>query len=362
VKRVSNAKAKGGIAGTGAVSIAHAETMPPAKYSCAPSNGLSYICGPTASEDLAHIPGTRWLVSSGLNIGSPAHLYIIDGRTKRAAILFPIGMPQMRPAAGGIGERAEPPDLATMSIDGINLRAGPDGQHTLYAANHGDRFAIEIFKIDARGPVPTASWVGCVPAPPGTRPNAVVPMADGGLLVGSFYDPRDKEAWVKMGRGEDTGSLWEWHSGRGFSPVDAGGISGANGLEISADEATIYVSAWSGRAIVIFDRRTGVRHDIRLEFLPDNIKRAPDGSLFVAGQRSNVAKIAACDGPECPQPWIIARIDPVRATVTALVTRSGNELINYSCGALEMEGTLYITARGDRRLAYLPMASLPSLR
>ena len=48
--------------------------------------------------------------------------------------------------------------------------------------------------------------------------------------------------------------------------------------------------------------------------------------------------------------------------MTPLLTRPGNSLINYACGAVQVEGTLYLTARGDRRLAYLPLASLPSLR
>jgi sugar lactone lactonase YvrE len=337
------------------------DEMPPAEYSCAPSNGLNYVGGPTASEDLAHIPGTRWLIASGMNIGSPAHLYLVDMRTQRAAILFPIGRPAMarEPHCGSAG--AEPPNLATLSTDGINLRVGDDGRHMLYAANHGDRFAIEMFRIDARGPVPAASWAGCVPMPAGTRPNAVVPLRDGGFLAGSFYDPRDKEAWAKMDRGEDTGSLWEWQAASGFRRIDVGGISGANGLEISADEHTIYAGAWSGRAIMVLDRRTGTRRVISLDFLPDNIKRAADGTLFVAGQRSTVAKIAACGGAECPQDWIVARIDSMHNTVTPLLTRPGNALINYACAALEVEGTLYITARGDRRLAYVPMASLPSL-
>ena len=197
-----------------------------------------------------HIPGTRWLVTSGLNIGSPAHLYTVDIRTQRAAVLFPIGTPTMMRDPDIGSDCFSPPDLATISIDGINLRAGDDGQHLLYAANHGDRFAIEIFKIDTRGPVPAASG-RLVKMPAGTRANAVVPLTDGGFLAGSFYDPRDEHAWVRMGRGEPSGSLWEWHAADGFRRIDAGDISGANGLEISADETTIYVSAWSGRALVI---------------------------------------------------------------------------------------------------------------
>ena len=336
--------------------------MPPAQHSCAPSNGLQYVCGPTASEDLARIPGTRWLVVSGMNIGSPAHLYLVDSRSKHAAVLFPRGVPVMQADPALRSDCPGPPDLSKLSTDGINIRAGSGGLHMLYAANHGDRDAIEMFRIDARGRVPKASWAGCVLMPAGTLANAVVPLADGGIIVSSFYDPRDKQSWERMGRGENTGSLWEWHADGGLRQLQTGGISGANGIELSADERWLYASAWSGRYLLVLDRRTGERRTIALSFLPDNIKRAPDGTLLVGGQRSSVEKIAACDGPQCPQDWILARVDPGRGTVTPLVTRPGNALVNYACGAVQVGRTLYITARGDRRVIYVPLTSIPSLR
>ncbi len=165
-----------------------------------------------------------------------------------------------------------------------------------------------------------------------------------------------------MARGEATGSVWEWHAGRGFRRLETGPISGGNGVETSADGRTLYVSAWSGRLLLVMDLKTGARRTIPLDFLPDNIKRAPDGGLYVGGQRASVEAIAACHGPSCPQPWIIARVDPVSGAVTPLITRPGSPEINYACGALQVGDTLYITARADRRVAYAPLASLPSLQ
>ncbi len=198
--------------------------------------------------------------------------------------------------------------------------------------------------------------------PTRTLANAVTSLPGGRLVVSSFHDPADKDAWPRMARGEPTGSLWLWRPRLGFSRIESGPISGANGVEASADGRTLYVSAWSAAKLVVLDLNSGRRRDIPLGFLPDNVKRAPDGSLLVGGQRTTVDSIAACHGPQCPQPWIIARVDPVRGAVTPLVTRSGDQAINYACTGLEVGGTLYITARGDRRVAYLPMAALPSLR
>lgn len=322
---------------------------------CAAHEGLRFVCGPVGAEDIAQIPGTPWLVTSGLDLGGGGHLYLVDGRSKRARVL------EVRTSPSAPGCPA-PPDRTRMSTDGLTLRPGPAGHHTLYVANHGDRRAIEMFRLDARGPRPTATWTGCAVMPAGTLPNAVAPLPGGALVVTSFHDPDDAQAWERMAREEPTGSVWEWRPGAGFQRLDVGPISGANGVEVGPDGRTLYVSAWSASKLVVVDLKAGRRREIPLGFLPDNIKRAPDGSLLVGGQKTTVASIAACHGPQCPQDWVVARVDPVRGSVVPLVARHGDALVNYACTGLLVGGTLYITTRGDSRIAWLPVASLPSLR
>src|SRR5947209_20566314 len=53
---------------------------------CAPSGGLSFICGLQAAEDLVLVPGARWLIASGMTAGSGLHL--IDTQAKTARSLF----------------------------------------------------------------------------------------------------------------------------------------------------------------------------------------------------------------------------------------------------------------------------------
>ena len=160
---------------------------------CTPGDGLHYVCGPVASEDLVQVPGTHWLIASSLNVGQPARLWRVDTRSHRAAALDMKGLSASRAArpARGASGCSGPPDPARLSTDGLALRPGQRGLHRLYAANHGDRNAIEIFELDARGPLPALRWVDCAPMPPGTLPNAVTPLPDGGLLVVSFHDPED---------------------------------------------------------------------------------------------------------------------------------------------------------------------------
>jgi len=331
------------------ISFAHAAPNTPP--SCAPSAGLHYICGPEASEDLVRIPQTRWLIASGMNVGQPAHLYLIDTRAKRSTVAFPAtaaGAPALVPPTGCQG----PPDPARMSMDGLALRAGRRGIHTLYAANHGDRMAIEFFEVDARQGPPTLRWEGCAPLPAGTLPNAVTTLPDGGLLVISFYDPNDPQAWTRMAAGRNTGRILQWHADRGFEPVADSATSGGNGIETDAAGDLIYASSWSARQLVILSRRDGSRRAVALGFMPDNIHRLEDGSLLVAGQRTTVAAIRACSGPECPQPWVVARVQPRTGEVQVLLTGPGSSAVNYACGAIAVDGTLYLTVRGAQRIAY----------
>lgn len=321
---------------------------------CSAAVGLQSISGPVGSEDLAHVPGTQWLIASGLNLGAPAHFYAIDTGKNEAAIVFPLPSSRMALDRRQTPDCSGPPDLARMSTDGLALRPGANGAHVLYAANHGDRMAIEMFEVNARGTRPELRWVGCMPLPEHTLPNGVAALPDGGLLVTSFYDPTEgKRAWQRMARGEISGRLLEWHATSGFKDVPQAAFSGANGVELSADASEVYVSAWSSRKIVILSRKNAPRREITLDFLPDNIHRLEDGSLLVAGQRTDVASIAACD-VQCPQPWVVARIDPKQGSVQTLLTQPGTEAVNYASGALRAGNTLYITVRSDRRILYRP--------
>jgi hypothetical protein len=331
---------------------------------CAPCAGyagsvLNYIVGPIASEDLVRIPDTGWLIASGMNVGRPAHLYLIDTERKSASILFPTDGPSAQATAQPSAACNGPPDLARMSTDGLALRAGAGGVHTLYAANHGDRMAIELFALDARGAKPQLRWIDCAPLPAGTLPNAVTTLPDGGLLVISFYDPTDTSAWARMAAGKNTGRILQWHPDRGYEPVANSATSGGNGIETSADGKLIYASSWSARRLVILSRRDGSRREIPLGFMPDNIHRLPDGSLLIAGQRTTVAAIEACTGAPCPQPWVVVRVQPRTGRLEPLLSGTGSPAISYACGALAVNGMLYVTARGDQRIAYHVFAPAP---
>src|SRR5258707_10896313 len=71
------------------------QTQPPqATTACAPTNGLNFVCGAQNPEDLVPIPGTRWLIASGMKEGSGLKLVDTDAKTAR---LFYTGGPAQQP-------------------------------------------------------------------------------------------------------------------------------------------------------------------------------------------------------------------------------------------------------------------------
>src|SRR6202023_1224121 len=73
-----------------------AQTQPPqAPTSCAPTNGLSFVCGAQNPVDLVPIPGTRWLIASGMKEG--AGLKLVDTDAKTARLFYPGRTVQLRP-------------------------------------------------------------------------------------------------------------------------------------------------------------------------------------------------------------------------------------------------------------------------
>src|SRR5438067_1682816 len=57
-----------------------AGTAASAAESCAAEGKISYLCGPANAEDLALVPGTRWIITSGMTSPSvpTGHFYLID--------------------------------------------------------------------------------------------------------------------------------------------------------------------------------------------------------------------------------------------------------------------------------------------
>ena len=329
---------------------------------CNPVGKLGFVCGPLNSEDLVQVPGTHWIVSSGMDGGAAgAHgmLHLVDARDKSWKVLFPGTNPQLRPDKATYGDCPGAPDLSKFSAHGLNLRPGVNGgPDTLYVVNHGGREAIEIFALDAGGAEPTVTWIGCAVMPPHTWPNSVAPLPDGGMVVTDMFDPKDPKAPDKMAAGLNTGAVYEWHPHQGFKRVPNSEMSGDNGIEVSRDGKWIYVAAWGNKAVVRLSRDGTKRETLLAGFLVDNLRWAPDGALMAAGQNVPVKQVFGCfQSPKarCTQSWRIDKWDTAAMKLEPLLSEAGNPEFGDATVGLQIGNEMFVgTFRGDR-IAYFSL-------
>ena len=335
-----------------------------AEEPCNPVGRLGFVCGPLNSEDLVQVPGTTWIVASGMDggaAGTRGSLHLVDSVDKSWQVLFPDGNPQVRWDRETYGDCPGPPDLAKFSAHGLNLRPGSNGADTLYVVNHGGRELIELFALDAKGAEPTVVWVGCALMPAHTWPNSVAPLPDGGMVVTDMFDPADPKVSEKLAAGANTGAVYEWHPHKGFTLIPGSQMSGNNGIEVSRDGKWIYIAAWGNKSVVRLPRAGGAaagRDTLPAGFLVDNLRWAPDGQLIAAGQNVPAGEVFACfqsKTPRCTQPWRIDRWDTRAMTLKPVISEPGNPEFGDATVGLQIGSDMFVgTFRGDR-IAYFSL-------
>ena len=183
---------------TGNFSPLLAQTKPPsAAAACAPMGGVSFVCGARNPEDLVLIPGTRWLIASGMEAG--AGLKLIDTNAKTARPFYTGELSQQHPDKKLFANCPAPPDAKRFNAHGIYLRrVRAPGHYMLYVVSHGALKSIEVFDVDASGVEPSLTWTECVPMPEGNKAyanlgdqansrrlaaNAVAAFSDGTIIA-----------------------------------------------------------------------------------------------------------------------------------------------------------------------------------
>jgi hypothetical protein len=308
---------------------------------CAAAGDLHFVCGLTNVEDFLPVDGGRWLVGGSLKVGSVG-LYLIDTAAKSAKSVALSIAAEPDPVYVGCAA----PNLKGLSTHGLDVVPGSGGVSTVYAVNHGGRDSIEVFRLNAGKA--TAEWIGCEVLPEGFDGNSVAALPrGGGFVVTKFTDPRDKQAFQKVLAGEINGVVYQWTPGKGFSEVPGTRLSGDNGIVVSSDGKWLFVNSYGTREIyrVPFGSK-GERASVKVDFNPDNLRWAPDGTLFATGQFLNPKKLRGLHG------WATVKLDPRTMTVTPVVKEPGHREFDDATTAVQVGQTLWFgTFRGDR-IAY----------
>lgn len=330
-----------------------------AQQSCAASGDVSYVCGPKNPEDLVLVPGTQWIVSSGMAEG--AGFYLVDSRSGDfSSLTF------MAQHDHTFASCATPPSAQALNTHGLNIRATGPGRARLNVVGHGAREAIEVFDVDASGARPTLTWRGCVPMPEGLAANSVASFADGSLVATVLFMPGTTFADAIVAR-KPTGAVFEWSPGKpGFELVRGTELPANNGIEVSADGREIYVASSGLQTIVAFSHSNPARQ-LRttqpLPFTPDNVHLAPDGRLVTAGMANDVPECGGPPGPahdieklsQCPRPTIAVAIDPATMRDTVIARTAATSSFSNATMVLPVGSQAWIGSFSGDRIARAPL-------
>jgi hypothetical protein len=326
-----------------------------AEAACDPAAGLTFICGMTNAEDLIQVPGTPWIIASGLSDAEHAggHIYFVNARQRSLQVLLP-GQVAYQQDTSAFGDCPGKPDEAKFSAHGLSLRAGARSRHTLYVVHHGERESIEVFRLEATAAVPTLTWVGCVVFPAGAFGNGVAALPGGAFAATNFISTNDPKAVEKLMAGQPEGGVLVWRPNKGWQDVPgAATISADNGVAASPDGKQIFVAGTGDQTVVRLplDGKTKPAV-IKTGFHTDNLRYGSDGLLYAAGQRDTMPNLFACapnTSQHCTSPFAVLRIDPATLRTREVVSHPGGPNFVASSTALRIGNEFWFgTPHGDR--------------
>jgi hypothetical protein len=324
---------------------------------CEPAGGAEFVCGLNAPEDLIDVPHTDWVLVSTMGVGK-SHLYAVDAKTHTPVALYPADSAREQQDKKRYGSCPGPLPKSSFGGHGIDLRSTGRGKGTIFVVNHGGRESIEVFELDAAGKTPHVTWVGCVVYPDHASGNGVVGLPDGGFITSNFHDPKDADAFKKMGANQITGNVLEWHPSSGWTTLPDSAASGPNGLVLSPDDKWLYVAVWPAQEVVRFERigQSWAKRDaIPTGILTDNLRWMKDGSLLAAGQASKMPDVFECRPPGCHVGSGAVKIDPKTLKTTRLLTYAGNDSFEGGTTVLEVGNEYWIGSYKGDRVARVPM-------
>jgi hypothetical protein len=338
------------VVGGGSSSSASAATSSKSQP-CAPSRGLTFICGVAQPEDLVLVPHSNWLLASGIGQGSGLHL--VDTRRKTVRNLFAPGAANIKADKTKYPDCPSPLDPAKAELVGLSLRQTNSGRYTVYAINWGGRQSVEVFTLDTRGSAPTATWVGCVLMPAGLQGDGVASFDDGTILAtvpnmpGTTFDD--------VLAGKITGAVYMWKPGTtAFQKIPGTELSGNNGIETSPDGSKYYVVSVGQKRIVEFGRQnpgTPLRFAQLKGMWPDNVHWTANNQLMTAGQ---IPGKPSCKGtlPECARGYLVDTIDPTTMAVTKLASGPRTPDFPGPSTAVQVGCDLWLGSFLANRIAY----------
>jgi hypothetical protein len=320
-----------------------------------------YVWGPINAEDLVQVPGTDWIVTSGmLGPGAPlGRLYAVHRGDLSCSELFPYGLTHALDRAR-FGAQ-EPLAAESLAPHGIDVAVRADGIAELFVVNHGARESVEVFEVLLDGARPALRWIGGVEMPGTTLGNDVAALAGGGFVISTTGDIDGKAAsseavFTGDGASDDTGGVLEWSASEGWKLLPGTGINVANGVAASADGEWVYIGGWRGQCIKKVRRGVADPEVVTVPapILVDNLTWTRDGKLLAAGAYDTTAQAfvdAHFSGDHrMAVPSKVIRIDPESLAIEVVVDY-GAAAFGAATTGLHVGDEIWVGAARDQGLA-----------
>ncbi len=272
-----------------------------------------------------------------------------------------------KPAQGGIFavkldgsdrvSKVSPDSFGEFHPHGISLWRGVDGRKRLFAINHTikDGHKVEIFDVGFGGAL---LHVDTIAFDAMTSPNDLL-----GVGPRSFYVTNDRgfttgfmetlEAYLAL-----PASSLAYYDGQTGS-IAVSGLTYANGVNMSADGRTVFISEFLRRRVGVYSRNpeTGaltLQRRYPVNTAPDNIEISPDGALWIGGHSKVFDFLEHARDPSAIAPSHVIRVNPATGEPEDVLIDTSGILNGSSVGAATAD-TLVVGAVFDGHILVCPL-------
>ncbi len=329
---------------------------------CAAVGPFEPTCGFQRPEDLELMPdGHALLISEYGTLGGaePGRLKLWKPDAP-ARVLYPADNADGTPDWGA----ADCPGAPGLAFAPHGIHLGPAaGENRVFAVNHGQREAVEIFELTAGddGNAAALHWRGCVPAPEGVWLNDVAGLPGGGFAVTHMVTKgtHEEDLFAAEAARNPIGYALEWSPAGGWLRLPGTDGSLPNGIEVSDDGTVLYINEYFGDRTYALERSSGKRLWSTAVDGPDNLGWSADGRLLAASHHGNLREIFACNAlptTPCAMRYSVVAIDPVSGN-RVTVLEGGPHPLGAATVATEFDGRLYMGSFVGDRIVSAPSGS-----